>query len=1509
MNRKNHKWLALVLLAISSVMAPAAEPLQFTNITATLFPGLTNRLNAVTYGGSSNFLAVGGQQAYVFGNFTPMQPWFTSANWATNRISSNSSRTGANLTAVASSGNLFVASGDNNWVFYATNIFSTGGLNWPSNNSKVFGNTALAAGAAYNGGKFSIVGEAPEIGWLDANFPAVTNWNLATFPPDLSFIESFRGITPYGANGFAACGIFGDVRGSGNGTNWQAPVNGAIGQPDFFGIAYDGVKTFVCVGATNATTTGNGIILTSTNSGITGSWNTTYTSPANNTPLNAVAYTGSGFVAVGNNGQVLISSNGVNWVSMTNLFFVNGSSAANLNGVAFAPTNYGNYMHDVGEIVGANGNVIIAAPPPPTNNSLGNKWICVGVTTPVFENTLQVTNAWGTSIVTVDWYLDPSDNVLATDCFGKPATNSFSFTPPFDTDNSRNTTNHYWAQARDLRTGFVNTHRTEMVLTNFMRPMAAMVTTNTICNGDNTTIQANLTGNGPWTVYWTDGFTNYTNTVGGGGVYYADNPFTTMLNLPNAAFNPTNLFLNAATNHNYWVRQLSDAFFPVDDPISLNPTGTNWSGDLAGSDLVIVNPRPTAAVVTADTICNGDSAILQANLTGIGPWTVYWTDGFTNYTQTVNVSRAGPYTDHLVIPNGVFNPTNVFLNASTNHSYWVIAVSDTNCSANSSDISGVGSITVNPRPTATLVTTNIICNGEPTVLQANLTGIGPWTVYWTDGFANFAQTVSVNAAGPYTDYLTIPNGVFNPTNIFPNSPTNHYYQVYALSDTNCSANSSDISGTDLVTVNPRPTASLVTAQTICNGQPGLIQLKASLTGIGPWTVTWSDGFMQATNAALGSGVVAVRGVTPLEVTNLFPNNPTNYTFTVTGLTNADSCLGNQPGDLTSTNKVTVNPRPTAAMLSFNTIDCNEGPVYTLTNTLTGTGPWTVYWNDGTVQVAGNAGPGPMTLNRTVYPTNRFGAEVASNNVYYVTNLVDVNSCAGNQPGDITGVVTNTINPRPTATLLSFNTTDCNEGAVYVLTNTLTGLGPWVVTWNDGVKQTNTSVGAGPMTLNRTVHPTNSFAAEVASNNVYYVTNLVDVNSCAGNQPGDISGVVTNTVNPRPTAAMLSFNTTGCNEGAVYVLTNTLTGIGPWVVTWNDGVKQTNTSVGAGPAILNRTVYPTNRFGAEVASNNVYYVANVVDATGCVGNQAGDISGVVTNTINPRPTAAMLSFNTTDCNEGAVYVLTNTLTGLGPWIVTWNDGVKQTNTSVGAGPMTLNRTVYPTNQFGAEVASNNVYYVANVVDASGCAGNQPGDISGVVTNTINPRPTATMLSFTTTDCNEGAVYVLTNTLTGLGPWIVTWNDGYKQANFSVGAGPMTLNRAVYPTNRFGAEVASNNVYYVTNVVDASGCAGNQAGDISGVVTNTVNPGPTAAMLSFNTTGCNEGAVYVLTNTLTGIGPWVVTWNDGVKQTNTSVGAGPMTLNRTVHPTNSFAAEVASNNVYYVTNLVDVNSCAG
>ena len=392
-------------------------------------------------------------------------------------------------------------------------------------------------------------------------------------------------------------------------------------------------------------------------------------------------------------------------------------------------------------------------------------------------------------------------------------------------------------------------------------------------------------------------------------------------------------------------------------------------------------------------------------------------------------------------------------------------------------------------------------------------------------------------------------------------------------------------------------------------------------------------------------------------------------------------------------------------------------------------------------------------------------------------------------------VTLTINPRPTAVLVSFNTTDCNEGRGYTLTNNLTGIGPWAVTWSDGVTQTSTG-----RNLLRTVFPTNSFGANMPSNNVYWVTNIVDVTGCVGDQTNDITGVVTITINPRPTAALMSFNTTNCNEGRGYILTNTLTGIGPWVVTWNDGLTQTNAT-----NILVRTVFPTNSFGANTPSNNVYRVTNIVDVTGCVGDQANDITGVVTITINPSPTAVLVSFNTTDCNDGPVYTLTNNLTGIGPWEVTWNDGVTQTNAT-----NILVRTVFPTNSFGANTPSNNVYRVTGIVDVTGCVGDQANDLTGVVTITINPRPTASLVT-TQTICN-GTGVKLTAKLTGLGPWTVVWSDGGEQVtNAPVGSGAVA-ERWVQVTNAL-PNTTNINIFTVLSVTNSDMCLGNQPGDLT------------------------------------------------------------------------------------------------
>src|SRR5205823_860671 len=196
-------------------------------------------------------------------------------------------------------------------------------------------------------------------------------------------------------------------------------------------------------------------------------------------------------------------------------------------------------------------------------------------------------------------------------------------------------------------------------------------------------------------------------------------------------------------------------------------------------------------------------------------------------------------------------------------------------------------------PTAVVTGTATICNGDSTVVQATLGGsAGPWNVIWSSNGIPVETHFGVVATN---DTLNV-----SPSDPNPNAVATHTYTVSALTDVTTGFAGTDLTGSAVVTVNPRPTSVVSGDATICNGETTVIQ--AALTGIGPWTVTWSDGFVQTNTAALGSGVVATRVVS---TNNPLANLATNYTYTVTELRDAH-CTGS-PSDRTGNAVVTVNP--------------------------------------------------------------------------------------------------------------------------------------------------------------------------------------------------------------------------------------------------------------------------------------------------------------------------------------------------------------------------------------------------------------------------------------------------------------------------------------------------------------------------------------------------------------------------------------------------------------------------
>jgi hypothetical protein len=1007
--------LVLGLLAAGAVYSASAQNLQFTNLTLStspnLFRGLTNQLNSVVFGGSSNFLAVGANQIYVYGNFQSGQTWITNSGWVTNRIALVTN--GLDLASVTIGNNTFVTTGTSNAVFSAAN--TPAGLVWAQAHN-IFSSGVFASALAYNNGGFAATAEAPQISWSSTPLPLGTTWVPGTLV-NADFLESFRGVTPYGANGFAACGLYADVRISPNGTNWPAAVNGHIGLPDLYAIASDGVQTLVAVGATNSGTTDNGVIMVSVNSGNT-VWNTVYVNNTANTPLNAVTYTGTGFIAVGNKGLVLTSPNGVTWTPVAN---TGSLTNTDLYGVAYA--NSGPLI-SVTEMVGTTGAVVLAAAPPPPPVNPISETNCAFYPNPPAYSPLSVTLVTDANhpagTVTVDWY-DAHTNLVAS--------STASFTPTNNPDlRGANVASNitFYAVERDLRTGFNSTNRATVTLQ--------------------------------------------------------------------------------------------------------------------------LNPRPSATLAALTTaVCNeGTSFTLTNTLTGIGPWTVIWNDG-TN--QTAN--GPGP-----VVLTRTVSPTNTFANAASNSIYFV-----------------------------SIVTNSDMCQG--------------------------------NVAG-------------------------------------------DITGTASITVNPRPTATLTLLNTTnCNDGSAFV-LTDTLTGIGPWTVIWNDGTIQVTNGA--GPRVLVRTVFPTN--SVGANAASNNVYYLAVVTNSDTCIGNQPGDVTGTNHILINPRPTAKLLALSATNCDVGTQYTLTNILTGIGPWTVFWNDGTIQTT-NFGSGPLTLTRNITPTTS-SANAASNNVYFVTMVTNgIDTCIGNQPGDITGTNHFLINPLPTVTL-AITTNDfalstngvatgllesirqtagtsyslvvgfqfLQNGNPHTISNqtlsvtnhlTFTGIGPWAVMLSDGSTVLATNYSANALYVWNETVSTNANASFTFS-----VTSLTDTNTgCSGSE----TNIYAVNVFDAPTAAVSYSTNTACGSGASPVsISATLGGFGPWTnIVWSDGF--TNGLTLTSP--VHRNVSVTNNSYVPVVSN--YTIVSLTDAYGTATTSSNNFTGAATIIVDPFPTnppTAVVATNYT-CPEVAI----------------------------------------------------------------------------------------------------------------------------------------------------------------------------------------------------------------------------------------------------------------------------------
>jgi hypothetical protein len=790
--------------------------------------------------------------------------------------------------------------------------------------------------------------------------------------------------------------------------------------------------------------------------------------------------------------------------------------------------------------------------------------------------------------------------------------------------------------------------------------------------------------------------------------------------------------------------------------------GSSGSRDRAGIDEINITGTsgctpPSASISGNTTICSGDNS--NITFTGTAGATVTYTiNGGSNQTVVLNGSGTATVNTGSI---------------TTNATYALVSANIGSCSQ---ALTGSVTVTVNALPTALISGTTTICNGDNT--NITFTGNPNATVTYTiNGGTN--QTVTLNGAGT----AVVNTGVLT---------TNATYALVSVAAGTCSQS---VSGNALVTVS-NATVALSGATTICSGGNADITFTGTPNAIVTYTI---NGGADQTIILDGSGNATVN-------TGVLSANATYDLVSIT----SGSCTQTVSGSVV----VTVN-NPTAAISGTTTICSGGNADITFTGTPNATVTYTI--NGGINQVIILDGTGNAVINSGAITTNTTYA------------LVDVVS--GSCTSVLTGTAVISVGS-PSASI--FGTATICQGTSTLISFNGTPSGIVTYTINGGPNQVVTLDGSGDAIVN---------TGNLSANTTYTLVSI-DAGTCSA----VLTGSVTITVNPMPTATV-SGTTTICSGNGTNI---TFDGTANAVVTYNinGGANTTITLNGAGAATL-----PTGNLSANTTYNLVS-----VSLNSCSQSQAG--AAVVT--VNTTPTAT-ISGTATICSGGNTNI---TFTGTPNAVITYNinGGANTTVTLNGAGTAAVN---------SGTLTANATY---NLVSA--LLGTCSATLAGSATISVNPLPTAT-ISGTTTICSGTGTTI---TFTGTANAIVTYNiNGGTNSTITLnGAGTATL-----ATGNLTANATYNLVSATLNSCSQT---------LSGSAVVTVNPIPTASVAGTSTICSGSSA----TITFVGTPNAVVTYNinGGTNTTITLSGAGIATAS-----TGTLTA-----NATYALVSVSLNSCS-
>jgi len=648
-----------------------------------------------------------------------------------------------------------------------------------------------------------------------------------------------------------------------------------------------------------------------------------------------------------------------------------------------------------------------------------------------------------------------------------------------------------------------------------------------ICTGGSSLATVVANGKGPWTISYTaNGITQPSWVVGNAN---SASPSVFVLTL-----SPTETTVYAGLS-------------VVD--------GNGCTGVANGSFTVAVNGVASGSFGSPTaSICSGGTASVSLSLSGSGPWTVNYTANGIAQTPWI-LGDAGSASPSLFMLN--LSPT-----VATTYTLTSISSSNGCVGAGGSSVA----VSIVAVPTATLANTNSsVCAGGSSTLALTLTGQGPWTVNYSRN-GNAPQTWSLgtsNSVSPSTFFVTV-------------TPTES--STYTLTAVSSGACAGSVTGSAVVTVKPLPTAVFVNSTaTVCGNGASPVFLPVSLTGTGPWTLSYTAG-----------GVVQP----PVTVGNSSSPSPSTFNLTVVPTANTVYVLTNVSAGngcsqaVNSTTVVTVRPLPTAVFSTTNQTIC-QGSSINLPVTLSGTGPWSIVVSvSGNPQtfVLGNANsPSPSTFMIAVSPS--------ITSLVTILNVTDGGGCTRTSGSRVTVLVS----PAPTA-VLSGGGTIC-AGQSTNLSVVFTGKGPWTL------EHTQNGIAQAAITLGTATSPspsTFSLAMNPTQTTTYTLTG-VSSGTCVGTASGSAVVNVTN----GPTLAIQNQSPAQCGQGGSVSLSG----------------GQTYTLNGV-----------TNTTGSFTNLQPGVYTVTATDAGGCVGSLVVTISGgaslpTITSITNVTASTAIVNWTT------------------------------------------------------------------------------------------------------------------------------------------------------------------------------------------------------------------------------------------------------------------------------------------